>query len=227
LHRGRPSRRFDSGHARLAGGLPQAARGLGFGAMESAIIPPMEFSIREAEAGEEEQVLAMYEWLFKPPGSTAPQWDPDKARPRLSDAIASPRAAVLVAAARGGMIAFCAVYLELDSVRFGQRCWVEDFAADPEQRFKGVGRPCCTRSRSGRGELEQATSNSIPGLRAATRIASTSARAGSASPTPSAGSYDNAGHGLATLLTAFAERSRSATPGAGDRRPRSVAEGVR
>lgn len=99
----------------------------------------MGFAIRKAEAGEEEQVLAMYEWLFAPPGSRPRQWDPDKARPRLSGAIASPRGAILVAEDSGAMIAFCTAYLELDSVRFGQRCWVEDFAVDPEQRSKGVG----------------------------------------------------------------------------------------
>lgn len=39
----------------------------------------------------------------------------------------------------GALIAFCTAYLELDSVRFGQRCWVEDFAVAPQQRSKGVG----------------------------------------------------------------------------------------
>jgi GNAT superfamily N-acetyltransferase len=99
----------------------------------------MGFVIRKAEEGEEERVLAMYEWLFAPPGSRPRRWDPDKARPRLSGAIASPRGAILVAEDRGAMIAFCTAYLELDSVRHGQRCWVEDFAVDPQQRSEGVG----------------------------------------------------------------------------------------
>jgi GNAT superfamily N-acetyltransferase len=99
----------------------------------------MGITIRDAEPGEEEQVLAMYEWLFARPGSKPEQWDPDTARPRLSDAIGSPRATILVAEDRGALIAFCTAYLELNSVRFGHRCWVEDFAVDPRQRSKGVG----------------------------------------------------------------------------------------
>lgn len=98
----------------------------------------MAIAIREAEPGEEEQVLAMYEWLFEPPGSRPPRWDPDSARSRLREAIASPRSAILVAV-DGGVIAFCTAYLELNSVRFGQRCWVEDFAVDPARRSQGIG----------------------------------------------------------------------------------------
>jgi GNAT superfamily N-acetyltransferase len=81
----------------------------------------------------------MYEWLFAAPGTRPPRWDPDTARRRLSEAISSPRATILVAEDNGDLIAFCTAYLELDSVRFGQRCWVEDFAVDPRQRSRGVG----------------------------------------------------------------------------------------
>jgi GNAT superfamily N-acetyltransferase len=99
----------------------------------------MGFAIRKAKPGEEDQILAMYEWLFAPPGVKPRQWDPDMARPRISEAVSAPRAAILVAEEEGALIAFCTAYLELNSVRFGQRCWVEDFAVDPEQRSKGVG----------------------------------------------------------------------------------------
>jgi GNAT superfamily N-acetyltransferase len=99
----------------------------------------MAVTIREARPGEEERLLPMYEWLFAPPGSKPWQWDPERARPRLSEAIASPRSAVLVAEDGGAPIAFCTAYLELNSVRFGRRCWVEDLAVDPERRSRGVG----------------------------------------------------------------------------------------
>jgi len=45
-------------------------------------------AIRQARPGEEEDVLVMYDSLFAPPGSKPWQWDPDRARPRLSEAIA-------------------------------------------------------------------------------------------------------------------------------------------
>jgi GNAT superfamily N-acetyltransferase len=99
----------------------------------------MGFVIRKAEPGDEEQILAGYEWLFAPPGVKPSQWNPDQARARITEAIVSPRSTILVAEDDGSLIGFCTAYLELNSVRFGQRCWVEDLAVDPEQRSKGVG----------------------------------------------------------------------------------------
>ncbi len=81
----------------------------------------------------------MYEWLFAPPGLRPERWDPERARQRLNEAIAEPRSAVLVAEDDGALVAFCTAYLELNSVRFGQRCWVEDFAVDPGRRSQGIG----------------------------------------------------------------------------------------
>ena len=99
----------------------------------------MPVEIRQAKSGEEEQLLEMYDGLFTPPGSKPWQWDPERARQRLSEAIASPRSAILVVEEAGTLIAFCIAYLVLNSVRFGQRCWVEDFAVDPERRSQGIG----------------------------------------------------------------------------------------
>jgi GNAT superfamily N-acetyltransferase len=99
----------------------------------------MTIAIREARPGEEEQVLTMYDWLFASPGSKPSQWNPDSARSRLREAISSPLSTILVAADGGLLIAFCTAYLELNSVRFGRRCWVEDFAVDPDRRSQGVG----------------------------------------------------------------------------------------
>jgi GNAT superfamily N-acetyltransferase len=99
----------------------------------------MGFVIREAETGEEKQLLAMYEWLFAPPGSKPGRWDPEEAHSRLEEAIVSPRSTILVVQEEQALIAFCTAYLELNSVRFGQRCWVEDLAVDPRRRSRGVG----------------------------------------------------------------------------------------
>jgi GNAT superfamily N-acetyltransferase len=99
----------------------------------------MAVEIREATAGEEEQLVHMYEWLFAPPGSKPSEWDAEEAGQRLSEAIAAPRSVILVAEDAGSLVAFCTAYLELNSVRFGQRCWVEDFAVDPARRSQGIG----------------------------------------------------------------------------------------
>jgi GNAT superfamily N-acetyltransferase len=96
--------------------------------------------VREAREEEVEWVLGMYEWLFAPPGSVPPRWDPEHAREALAEAIAGERSTVLVAEHRGELLGFATAYLELNSVRFGRRCWVEDLAVSPEHRSRGIGK---------------------------------------------------------------------------------------
>ena len=100
----------------------------------------MAWEIREAQPGEEDRVLAMYEWLFAPPGSAPPGWNPESARPRLRAALEAIDAGILVADEEGALIGLCSVALDLNSVRYGQRCWIEDLAVDPGQRSRGIGR---------------------------------------------------------------------------------------
>ena len=96
--------------------------------------------IRAARFDEAEALVSAYQWLFAPPGAQPPQWDAERAVGRLREAIASGASEVLVADVDGAVVGICTVYLDLDSVRFGQRAWVEDLAVDPEQRSQGVGK---------------------------------------------------------------------------------------
>ena len=100
----------------------------------------MRIEVRPAVAGEVERVLGMYEWLFAPPGSVPQRWDAERAREAISAAISDEESAVFVAEHRSGLLGFCTAYLELNSVRFGPRCWVEDLAVSPEHRSQGVGK---------------------------------------------------------------------------------------
>jgi GNAT superfamily N-acetyltransferase len=97
------------------------------------------FTIRPALIEEADDVLAGYEWLFAPPGSRPPSWNPDWARIALIDAIDSAETNVLIAVAGGRVAGFCTAYLDILSVRFGLRCWVEDLAVDPGHRSLGIG----------------------------------------------------------------------------------------
>ncbi|HEX2358625.1 MAG TPA: GNAT family N-acetyltransferase [Solirubrobacterales bacterium] len=97
-------------------------------------------AIRAAGPDEVERVLGMYEWLFAPPGSVPPRWDPDRARAALAEAIASDESTVLVAEHRAELLGFATAVLDLNSVRFGLRCWVEDLAVSPGHRSQGVGK---------------------------------------------------------------------------------------
>jgi GNAT superfamily N-acetyltransferase len=95
--------------------------------------------IRAARTDELVAVAAAYEWLFGPPGSRPPAWDASVAVDRLHETLAGERSDVLVAVADGVIVGICTVYLDIVSVRFGQRCWVEDLATGPGWRSHGVG----------------------------------------------------------------------------------------
>jgi GNAT superfamily N-acetyltransferase len=95
--------------------------------------------IRHASVDEIERLLPLYEWLFEPPGYTPAWWDPQRARDALRETIGAEQSVVLVAEDGGELVGICTAYLELNSVRFGQRCWIEDLAVHPEQRSRGIG----------------------------------------------------------------------------------------
>jgi GNAT superfamily N-acetyltransferase len=96
--------------------------------------------IRPARAADTDALVAGYEWLFAPPGSQPPQWDPAAAAERLGRAMAADDAEVFVADDGGAIVGLCTVYLDLESVRFGHRAWVEDLAVDDAQRSRGHGK---------------------------------------------------------------------------------------
>jgi len=96
-------------------------------------------TIREAEAGEEERILPMFEWLFAAPGSVPPGWDPGDAERPLAETIAGSDSVVLVAEDGERMVGFCTAYMTIESVRFGRRCWVEELVVDPGRRSQGIG----------------------------------------------------------------------------------------
>jgi GNAT superfamily N-acetyltransferase len=96
--------------------------------------------IRLARPGEGRTLTAAYEWLFAAPGIRPADWSPAVAADRLEAAIADDRSAVLVADDNETVIGLATVYLDIVSVRFGQRAWVEDLAVAPHRRSRGIGK---------------------------------------------------------------------------------------
>lgn len=97
-------------------------------------------TIRPAVPDEAALVVPLYDWLFAPPGGVPPGWDPDVAVDRVLHLIRSEGADVLLALDGEQVVGFGTVVLDLPSVRFGQRAWVEDLAVDPDARSRGVGK---------------------------------------------------------------------------------------
>ena len=95
--------------------------------------------IRTATHDDVPALVAAYEWLFAPPGSRPALWDPERAAERLGALIAG-AGEVLVADHDGEIVGICTVTIDLESVRFGWRAWVEDLAVHPDHRSAGHGK---------------------------------------------------------------------------------------
>lgn len=100
----------------------------------------MAATVREANPGDVERVVAAYEWLFAPPGSRPAGWEPERAAAAVRHAIASDAAVVLIAALDDEVVGLCTAYDDIESVRFGRRVWVEDLAVHPDRRSEGIGK---------------------------------------------------------------------------------------
>ena len=96
--------------------------------------------IREARPDEVPALVAAYDWLFAPPGAQPPAWDPERAAERLRALIDGDDGCALVADGDGAVVGLCTVSLDIESVRFGRRAWVEDLAVHPDHRSAGHGK---------------------------------------------------------------------------------------
>lgn len=95
--------------------------------------------IRSARPDEVDEVIAAFAWLFAPPGGLPEIWDEERARATFRGNCERGDADLLVAV-DDGIAGICSVALDLRSLRFGQRAWVEDLAVDPARRSGGLGK---------------------------------------------------------------------------------------
>ena len=96
--------------------------------------------VRHADFADAREVAAAYEWLLAGPGVRPADWSPAVAVDRLKATMADDRSAVLVADENQTVVGFATVYLDIVSIRFGQRAWVEDLAVAPQRRSSGIGK---------------------------------------------------------------------------------------
>jgi len=96
-------------------------------------------TIRRIERADLPMVVDACQWLFDPPGAAPPSWDPEAAAIRLTDLCTARDATAFVALRDRGLIGFCTVYLDLVSIRRGQRAWLNELAVDPAHRSRRIG----------------------------------------------------------------------------------------
>lgn len=97
-------------------------------------------TIRAATLADEQAVLDLIEELFAPPGARPPRYNDDDAREAIQRTIGSERSDVLLAADGDTAVGMLALYVDFLMIRYGLRCWLEDFVVLPSQRSRGIGR---------------------------------------------------------------------------------------
>ena len=102
----------------------------------------MSFTIRRATDDDVPSLVAGYRWLFAPPGGEPAGWDDDRAADTLRALLRDEgeRFAAFVADDGGTLAGLATVYLDILSVRYGRRAWVEDLAVSPDHRSRGIGK---------------------------------------------------------------------------------------
>jgi GNAT superfamily N-acetyltransferase len=97
-------------------------------------------SVRVATADDEGAVLALLEELFEAPGRRPRGYAREHAAAAFRHAVASSDADVLLAGDGERVVGLASVYVALLSMRFGQRCWLEDLVVTSSRRGEGIGR---------------------------------------------------------------------------------------
>jgi GNAT superfamily N-acetyltransferase len=99
-------------------------------------------AVRRATPNDVDDVLGLVEHLFTPPGVRPAAYDPEQARERVVWWLGAEDRTLLLdgggAEARPAD-AYVAAAVDLESIRFGRRCWVEDLVTREDARRRGHG----------------------------------------------------------------------------------------
>ncbi|HUF53013.1 MAG TPA: GNAT family N-acetyltransferase [Dehalococcoidia bacterium] len=100
----------------------------------------MQITIRPASLTDEELVLDLLEQLFDPPGGPPPDYTRERGSLGLRWAIEQDHADVLLAFDGARLVGMASVYADIESIRFGHRCWLQDLVVEKAVRSSGVGK---------------------------------------------------------------------------------------
>lgn len=96
-------------------------------------------TIRTAALDDEAEVLALMQQLFDPPGRKPNDYTDGRASTGFRWAVEREGSDVLIAADAGRIVGVCTIYVDIESIRFGRRAWIEDLVVDSKVRSQGVG----------------------------------------------------------------------------------------
>ena len=84
-------------------------------------------------------VLDLMEELFEPPGARPPDYDRGRAATNFQRYVGDDGGDVLLAEQDGNLVGLASVYVDIPSIRFGPRCWLEDLVVTSSKRSSGIG----------------------------------------------------------------------------------------
>jgi len=96
-------------------------------------------TVRAATLDDEVAVLALLEELFEPPGVKATGYTVARGQLGFRAAVQDADAEVLLAVDSGRIVGLASVYADIQSIRYGQRCWLQDLVVTSEYRSRKVG----------------------------------------------------------------------------------------
>lgn len=101
---------------------------------------PPEITIRPATLADEAAVLALLPKLFEAPGSRPPTYTKDRGRTGIRWAVEQPDADILLALDGERLVGLASVYADIQSIRYGKRCWLQDLVVSKDARSRGIGK---------------------------------------------------------------------------------------
>jgi GNAT superfamily N-acetyltransferase len=99
----------------------------------------MAITIRPANLDDETAVLDLIPQLFDPPGGSPPQYSRERGSTGFRWAVAQPDADVLLALDGDRLVGLSSVHHDIQSIRFGPRCWLQDLVVRDDRRGQGIG----------------------------------------------------------------------------------------
>ncbi len=99
-----------------------------------------EITIRPATPADEDAILALLPQLFEAPGRKAPGYTEERGRAGIRWAVQRPDSDILLALDGGKLLGLASVYTDIQSIRYGKRCWLQDLVVSKEARSHGIGR---------------------------------------------------------------------------------------
>jgi GNAT superfamily N-acetyltransferase len=99
-----------------------------------------EVTIRPATPSDEDAILALLPQLFDPPGARPPTYTEERGRTGIRWAIERPDADILLAMDGDALVGLASVYADIQSIRYGKRCWLQDLVVSKDARSRGIGK---------------------------------------------------------------------------------------